>query len=694
MSLAALPLPVQRAAPLRWLGACLAREIAYGRFPLLLPLCLIAGIALAIASPVAPMAELLGAGAAILYAGRWLAARTARLSLLAPVLLALSAVALGAFAVSLQERVVATPTVARAVTATLTGQVVSVEDRGERGHRIVLKVETSDLEGPPPRRVRLSLRGGAAPTVGERLALKARLFPLRGPAMPGGFDSGRRLYFDGIGASGFAYGTPTRLSEASPTNLRKAIYEVRRAVETRVEAHLPERTAAFATALLVGFRGDLYEEDVEALRVAGLGHILAISGLHMALVAGSVFAAVRFGLALVPPLALRYPIRKWAAVIGLLAATVYLLLSGGAVATVRAYIMLVIALVAVLADRPALTMRTVSLAAVLVIAMDPISVLEPGFQMSFLAVVALVGAYEHWNVRRLALPVSVGRPVLYFVIGLAATSLIAGLATAPIAAFHFHRLAPMGLVGNLLAMPVMTLAAMPAGVVALAAMPLGLEGPALQFMGRGLEVILFAAHQVRGWTGDAGAVGALPALSAASIAIGIVWLSVMLSPLRLLGLVAIAAGVLTADAAPRPDVYVTADGEVVAVRAPDGALAISAKPDGFAAAVIVRADGTRAVSERVWSCDRVGCAIEGAGGWHAAAPMSPRAVVSDCRRAEVIVARFTMPPCEAALVVDRNALHERGAIAATRGAHGTWEVKVARPHGHTRAWQVSPQIDR
>ena len=97
--------------------------------------------------------------------------------------------------------------------------------------------------------------------------------------------------------------------------------------------------------------------------ISGLGHVLSISGYHMAVVAGIVFFAVRGSLALVPVLALRYAIKKWAALAALGAAFFYLLLSGAEVATQRSFIMTAIVLVGVMIDRAALTLRTLALAA-------------------------------------------------------------------------------------------------------------------------------------------------------------------------------------------------------------------------------------------------------------------------------------------------------------------------------------------
>ncbi|UOM34804.1 ComEC/Rec2 family competence protein [Acuticoccus sp. I52.16.1] len=692
-----MTLVLPRARPRLDLGARLAgwvaHDAAFGRFQLWLPVLAVVGIFLGVELPFAVAPWWSGGAAALVLGARVAAGRSTRLARAGPVLLALAAVLVGILAVGLQEHMSGTPVVERAGTVDLTGRVVAAEARGAGRASIVVAVTGGSFRGAVPRRVRLSVRGDGPFPVGARIAAKARLFPLQGPVYPGGYDSSRRLFFDGIGASGFTYGPPAVTAPPAP-GLAATIDRVRTAVAENITSSLGEtRGAAFATALLVGHRGDMAPEDVEALRVSGLGHLLAISGLHMALVAGSIFAAVRFALALSPRLALGAPIRKWAAIAGLLAATFYLALSGGSVATLRAYVMLIVGLVAILVDRPALTMRTIAVAAVVVIALDPVCVTEPSFQMSFLAVVALVGAYEWWSFRRLRFGVGWSRPVTAFVLGLAMTSLIAGLATAPAAAYHFHRLAPYGLPANLTAMPIFTLLVMPSGVIALALMPLGLEDAPLAVMRWGLDLILVISHAAADATGDSGLTGRIPAASAILAALGLLWLAIFTAPWRVAGALFVAAGLAIAPTAPRFDVMVAEDGETIAARGPDGRLGLLGDSDGFVASLWLKGDADpRADGAVPAACDPLGCTIP-LGGERLARPSSARALADDCALAAAVVApmRVRLDRCAAGLVIDRRDLKRHGAAVAWR--HGAqWQIRTARPFGPTRRWQVPPDV--
>ncbi|MCF3935641.1 ComEC family competence protein [Acuticoccus sp. M5D2P5] len=684
-----------RFAVATWLGRMIAHDVDFGRTGLWTPVFVAAGIGLAVAAPFDPSPLRLGEALAALLVVRWGAARSDRFAAFTGPLFALAMVVLGALLLALQAEYRATPVLAADETLTITGRVLAAESRGEGRQSLVIGDLEGDFDGPVPHAVRIAMRGGDTFAVGDAVSGLVGLFPLAGPVYPGGYDAARRLYFDRIGATGFSYG-PLRPTGAPPRDGPiRAIDRLRSGIETGIAAVLPPREAAFAAALLVGRRGAMEERDVEALRRSGLGHILAISGLHMALVAGTVFALVRRGLALVPPIALRYPIRKWAAVVGLLAATFYLAISGGSVATMRAYIMLAVALVAILADRPALTMRTIAVAAIVVMLIDPVSVVEPGFQMSFLAVVALVGAYEWWAGRPRLTVRGWARPLVLFPAGLAATSMIAGLATAAPSAYHFHQLAPLGLLANLAAMPILTILAMPAGVLALLAWPVGLAELPLMAMGTGLTAILALAHTVSDWTGSAGAVGAIPALSFALVAAGILWLAIFLAPWRLLGIGAILAGLALAPTAPRYDILVADDGETVAARGEDGRLTILGRPAGFAAESWRRADGAPALPAAdapAPRCDALGCTLGLAEGL-LAVPRSPRALAEDCASAEAVVSRGIVRTCTAPLRIDRRDLIAHGSIGARR-VDGLWRRDTARPNGRVRHWHVAPTVER
>ena len=296
------------------------------------------------------------------------------------------------------------------VATNIVGTVLTrdVDDQGRWRYTIVLEETRDPHIRRPPERVRILARGQHKPIrIGDRISGLARLQPPSGPVLPGTFDFGFNAYFRDLGAFGFFLGPPQRVAAGEGAAAGTAwaspalwLAQLRETIAVRIRAALPGEAGAFASALAVADRRSMSANTVESLRASGLAHVLAISGLHMALVAGTVFVAMRFGFGLFPGFAQAFAVKKLAAVTALLVATFYLLISGASVSTQRAWLMLAIMLCAVLIDRPALTLRNVALAAICIILVTPSAVTGPGFQMSFAATAALVAAYSWWRRQR------------------------------------------------------------------------------------------------------------------------------------------------------------------------------------------------------------------------------------------------------------------------------------------------------
>ena len=278
----------------------------------------------------------------------------------------------------------------------------------------------------------------------------------------------------------------------------------RQAIASRIRASVGGAEGEIAAALVVGVRAGIPEDVTDALRRAGIYHIISISGLHMALVAGTIMGMMRVGFALFPGFSSRHPVKKYAAALAILGIAGYLFISGAEVAAERSFIMLAVMLTAVLFDRAALTLRNLAISAILVIALSPHEVTGPSFQMSFAATAALVGAYAAWADYRLRRPagnrtnrhpaVWVLRKAALATGGLAMTSLVAGGATSIYAAYHFQQMPSLGLFTNLAAMPIVSTLVMPFAVLGALAMPFGLDGPFFDVMGVGLGATVAIAR--------------------------------------------------------------------------------------------------------------------------------------------------------------------------------------------------------
>ena len=684
------------------IAAGFEREMEAGRGFLWLPVCLGVGIVVYFALPREPSLPALAGLTVLLGAMAW---RARRRVVLVRALIALAAIAAGMTVIKLRTDQAAAPVLARETTATVTGWVAGVDAASAGGVRLIRRgVRIARL--PPaatPGLVRVTVRSkGQGIAVGDGLTLLARLSPPSGPVIPGGYDFARAAFYDGIGAIGFAYGAP-KPAAIGPAPfavaLGRPVADLRAAIRARILAALPGDNGQIAAALVMGDRGGISEGAQEAMRASGLGHVLAISGLHMALVAGSAFWLIRALLALSAGLALRRPIKKWAAAGALAVGAFYLAISGGSVATERAFIMLAIMLAAVLLDRRAITLRNVALAAVAVLLIEPESLLTASFQMSFAATLALVAGYEALAARadrRLVLadaaPHGAAGKARAWIAGLFLTSLIAGLATTPFGAFHFQRIAPLTLLANLAAMPAVGLVVMPMALLAVVLMPFGLEPLPLAVMSRGLDWMMAVAAATADWSEGVGAVRMAPASALLLVVAGFLWLTLWRERWRLAGIVPILLAVPVALLAPRPDILVDESGEAVAVRADDGRYRfVGVKGHRFEVENWLRADGdprrTAADSEEGVRCDQLGCvATTGDGGVLVAVARNPAAFADDCRLAAVVVSRYRAPDgCASdATVVDKAALAAGGAHALYRlpagdGEKPRYRVETAYP---------------
>jgi competence protein ComEC len=627
-----------------------------------------------------------------------------------PVALALTAMSAGFATATLTSLRVGHPILQHSARTVEVAGFIEVREQRERTDRIVLSVHR--IEGgrlsEQPDRVRVSVRKGTAPPVGSYVTLKARLNPPLEPLRPGGYDFARDLYFQGIGAIGFALGPIATSEPPAPPGWRlrfaTAISSLRDEIDTRIRAILPGDKGAIASALITGKRDAITAEVNDAMYVSSLAHVLSISGYHMALVAGVVFFVVRALLALIPALAIRRPIKKWAAVAALVAAALYLVLSGAEVATQRAFIMTAIVLLGVMVDRPALTLRTLAVAALAVMLFAPQGVVHPSFQMSFAATLALVAAYERgipWAPGGVG--TSFGARVALWggreIVGLVFASLVAGLATMPFAAYHFHRIAPYGLLANLLAMPIVSLWVMPAGLGALVAIPFGFDGPLWGLMGEGIGWMTGVALWVAALPGAVGRVSAFgtgPLLLGTG---GLILLCLLRTPLRWCGAALVVLAGLGAARTPQPDVLVAADGRAVAARGADGRLAfVKSGSDNFSIRAWLAADGDpRSAADTTLStgftCDDAGCISRLPDGRLVAFVLLPEAFEEDCRRAAVVISAREAPADCAALVVDRRVSRAAGALEL-HSVGTSFAMIAARPAGLDRPWMRAAPTQR
>lgn len=701
-----------------WLEARLIEEAEAGRPALWLPVAFGVGAAVYFAAAREPelwaaiLAFALSAGLAVAARRRFLALGLA---------LGLAAACGGFLAAKLATVRAEAPQLARPMRAEMVGRVELVEPRSAGRRRVTLAVERFGAldDEALPRRVRVTLGGKPALTAGDRISLDAYWRPPEGPVRPGGYDFARVAFYQGLGATAFG---PRNVTNHGPAEEaqgpRAALERLRERLTTRISGAIGGPEGAVAAALVTGVQGPIPQKTEDELRAAGLSHILSISGLHMALIAGTLFWLARAALALVPGVALAWPVKQIAAALALAGATFYLALSGAEVATQRSYVMIAIAFAAILAGRPALAPRNFAIAALAVLALTPEALLGPSFQMSFAAVAALVAWFELRRDRPATPPASqtrlarFGRWIAAGAAIAVMTTLVAGLATAPFAAYHFHRVTPYSLAGNALAGPLLSLIVMPSVVGGLMFAPLGLDGLWWGLMGLGLKGVLAIASAVAAWPGAERAVPAFGEVALVLFGFGLAWLCLWRTALRLAGVPMLGLALLLAMTPSRPDLVIDASGRMFAARGPDGALALAGvRPSDFAARVWIAADGVMptgqggaAESSRAAPsdasrgagastapavrCDAYGCVAPLKGGGVAALVLDRRAFDEDCRAAALVVTRLVAPEACArtAAVIDRDVLSATGALELTREGDAFRAVAARNPSG-ARPWE-------
>ena len=603
---------------------------------------------------------------------------------------ALALLALGVGLAGVRASHVAAPVLGFRYYGPIEGRIVGIDRSASDALRITLDDVSLQRTAPErrPGRVRISLHGGASDGAGrlrpgQRIMTTGHLSPPQGPVEPGGFDFRRHAWFQGLGGVGY---TRTPVMSVTPPEGGLWVLSLRMWLSRHVRAELPGDIGGFAAAVTTGDRSGVSLPALEALRASNLAHLLAISGLHMGLLAGFVFAALRLGIALVPPLALRVPGKKIAAVGALVAGAGYLALSGGSIATERAFIMVAVALCAVLVDRRALSLRAVALAAMIVMALRPESLLSPGFQMSFAATTALVAVFG-W-LRDLDLPrvPHWARPVL----GVVISSAVAGAATAPIGAAHFNALAHYGLLANLLSVPVMGSVVVPSAVLALCLAPLGLSWLGLMVMGWGLNWILMISDWVAGMEGARGWVASPSPVVLPLLVLGILWLILWQGRARVCGLTPAALALVLWSGAERPAVLIADTGGLVGVMTPEGRALSKPRGGGFIASNWLENDGDGADQPTA-----AGWMLSAGGIWRVRA--SGREIIhltgkraasgfSDCAAGQVIVAPVKLDLSGDCEIYDAPRLRGTGSIRLTEKGFVT-----ARDMAGDRIWNRPPQ---
>ena len=612
---------------------------------------------------------------------------------------------LGCF--SVQWRIISSKdtVLTRTIIADMSGVIESVDMQTEYARIVVshLKIKHLDQE-KVPEKIRLRVKVHAPLEAGKIISAKIRIYPPPPPALPRGYDFARDAFFKGIGGVGRVLGAyslkdnPEKMSFIF--SLMVKIDRARNILTDRIVHTIGGQSGAVSAALITGKRGFIDEETDTVLRGAGIYHVVSISGLHMVLAAGIFFWLVRAVLAMSPYLALLWPIKKIAACIAMLGAVLYCVFAGAEVATVRSLIMTLVMLGAVLADRSVLSIRNVSFAAFLVLFREPEALLGPSFQMSFSAVLALMALAEWLQKRPKTLKnkeyfllVRLFRNVKKTIFLAFATTLVAGLATAPFAAYHFQVTQNYSIIGNALTLPLISFVVMPSALIGTMFYPLGLDTPVWFIMGGATEIVL----DVSGWVAALPySIMTLPQFSVGAIVFLTFSILIATLPTFRMRKYALAPALLGLWMSLTPERFAVAvdrNGTGAVIRSDDGKLQLVGRANRFQMEQWLRADGDKRfllLSDKKRSseldgfraqmqCDENACIGKGKG-IILSVVQNPLAFYEDCRRADVIVSRFYAPSyCQAKVILDRSFLNKHGATYIFKSSTAaTYRIETSR----------------
>jgi competence protein ComEC len=599
--------------------------------------------------------------------------------------------------------------------AHVTGRLSGIEPFPNAIRATVDQVTIAELPlEATPRRIQVKIfKDGQTLKLGDRIDVLAHLQPPSPPVAPGAFDFRRQAFFQQMGATGFSLGAARVVEAAGEGTLRERlrlwIDRLRASIGQRIASLEPEAAGAMTRALTVGDQTALTKADTEAMRISGLAHLLSISGLHIGMAAGLFFIGLRSLLALIPALALHYPIKKWAAAAAILAAGFYALLAGATVPTQRSFVMIAIVFLGVLVDRSPFSFRMVAWAAIVVMLLQPEALTGASFQMSFFAVLGLIAVFEalrtqltRWRGGRALETDWFGRVsnalrgAGFWLATTMLTSVVATLMTAPFAMYHFDRISTYGVIANLFAVPLTGFWVMPMGMAALLLMPFGWDAPFWHLAARGCDGILWIAQTVSALPYAVLVTRAMPVAALIAISLGLVALCLMRNRARVLGLVPVLGGLASLFFVSTPDLLIGGDAKLLAIKSDAGDYRLnSLRASKLAAETWLRRNGQiEAVAFPAsddpalpfFGCDGAGCVYRRNGKTIALA-LSGEALREDCASADAVVSLVPIQRgCRDAVTVDRFDLWRGGTHAIRVEQDGTLRIQSVAATLGDRPW--------
>ena len=421
-------------------------------------------------------------------------------------------------------------------------------------------------------RVKFSKQFGM-PEIGKTLEFTTSLIPPFEPNVVGGFNFARYSYFKKLSASGKAFDTWVYSNEQVKNTLENQLFfdflNLRDRINKRIEKVTQADVSGVIMSMMTGERYSIPYDISESYKGAGISHLLAISGFHMTLIVGFAFFFIRFVLALFMPLANRYNTKKFAVIFAFIVSLFYLFISGARLPTERAFIMTTLGLLAIILDRNPLSLRFVAVSAIIILLLSPEALINAGFQMSFIAVVALIRLYEvkdKWfiknefnGVKRKVVD------ILNMFWGNCLSAFLIGSAIMPFVIYNFNTVQIYSVLGNFFAIPRFSFVVMPSILFAFMFMPFGGDAFFLKITEIGVRGINYFAGNVADLPYASITMKSMELTSLLFIVFGFVWFFLWSQKWKKFGICLIFVGGVIYFKSPLPNLFVNKYGTVFGI---------------------------------------------------------------------------------------------------------------------------------
>ncbi|WP_349967850.1 ComEC/Rec2 family competence protein [Wolbachia endosymbiont of Armadillidium arcangelii] len=503
--------------------------------------------------------------------------------------------------------------------------------------------------------------------IGDQVKLSAKLFPLKIAPSEYAYDFARIAYYQKISATGFATSKIVLHKKAEARKFQEYIESFRQYIYENLQQNTKKPHADIISALLIGKKDGIDQKTMNAIRDSGIAHLFAISGLHLSFVAGLFFIVFRNLFAISETLTLKYNTKKISAFLTILPTTFYLLITGMQISAQRAYIMVILVLVAIMIERKYRGLIAIAFAASVILIIEPEAILKPGFQMSFSAVLALVASYQINANKFLKIKI-----IKYFV-SIMISSVIASLATVPYTIYNFNYFSISGIITNLIAIPIVTLIIIPLGIIYVLLIPLGIEWIITPLIERPIESVLYITNAIANLQYLIIPIRTFPASSIIIITLGLLWLCLWERNWRFLGIFFIVLGICFSTAYKTPDILINADN--VAVKESDNLLySLTRKNRNFVVKTWAKQNGQNQIlnhtkysnPDKRLKCNDYGCIYNKGNSKSVLLAYKKEDILENCGKVDLIIqlSEFNYSVCNTKTI--------KYADLGTYGTHSAW----------------------